>query len=319
MVSLNKPTEGDTDWATPVNDNFTTLESSLALAGLCQGRLTLDMSDSVMTSNTTSSTLYFLPHAGNVVGLFNTDSTKMTWEAHEIPSGSVEVSLSGKTKGTVVDVFLYDDAGTLKLDLADWTSGNRTTLGSRDEVAVMFSDHSRLYVGTIMIDASNDNQCVWDEQNRLVWNMYNRLPVFMRETASTSWNLTTSGAWVAWPSSVGSWTFRFVVGLIEDSVFAHANATPQYAASFTAAYIGITLNPTPPTPVARATDCIGGAGTVSNSGAWSSISASWTGFGALGSNSLIPINRLDGAIAVTFNGYVIPTHGPAGFVVRLLA
>ncbi len=40
MVALNKPSAGDTSWATPVNDNWTEIENSVNQS-ICQGRLTL--------------------------------------------------------------------------------------------------------------------------------------------------------------------------------------------------------------------------------------------------------------------------------------
>lgn len=319
MVSLNKPTEGDTDWATPVNDNWSTIESSLVLAGLCQGRLTLDSTASVMTSNRTGAnaqTLYLVRHKGSGVGLHDGS----TWNAHEIPSAGVSASLSGLTAGNVYDVFLYDNSGTLTLDLVAWTahgagSSTRTALGAQDGVLVKASATSHLFVGTIMIDPSTTGQSIWDDQNRLVWNMFNRHPVFMRELATSSWTNTGNRTWSAWSSGVGTWDFRFVVGLVEDTVFAQANAVAQSATSNTAGYIGVGLN----SATTRATDCQGGAAIVASSTWNSSMTASWEGFGALGFNEVRPLNTTDGTVQVTFNGYAMPTYGPAGFMARVHA
>ncbi len=57
MVTLNKPAAGDTNWATPINSNWTALEGALDQA-VCQGRLTLSSGNAIFNPqpNTPSAT-----------------------------------------------------------------------------------------------------------------------------------------------------------------------------------------------------------------------------------------------------------------------
>jgi hypothetical protein len=83
----------------------------------CDGRLTLTSGVPVTTSSVTGAgTLYFTPHRGNVVSLYDGSG----WVDHSLTERSL--SLSGLDRHRLYDIFLYNLAGTLTLEAIGWTA-----------------------------------------------------------------------------------------------------------------------------------------------------------------------------------------------------
>lgn len=142
----------------------------LAAAGYpVQGRLTTESGVCNSTSDRTSQgTLYFTPcGAGNAITLY--DGTR--WRLYTYTERSLSLTL---TSDKNYDVFIYDNAGTLTLELsAAWT--NDTTradaLTTQDGVTVKSGATTRRWLGVIRASGSNVTED--SEQKRFVVNVYN--------------------------------------------------------------------------------------------------------------------------------------------------
>src|SRR6185295_3044868 len=82
MVTLNKPSAGDTNWATPVNDNWTAIEGAIDQA-ISQGRLTLSSGNPIYnplpktpsSTDTVADTVTFAAAHGWTTGTMVTPAT----------------------------------------------------------------------------------------------------------------------------------------------------------------------------------------------------------------------------------------------------
>lgn len=137
---------------------------------------------------TGQSTLYCTPFVGNQIALYDGSD----WV---LRSGSqFSLSLSGLTTGALYDVFVYDNAGTLTLELgAAWTDTNTrsTAIVKQDGVYVKNGAVTRRYVGTIR--AVSATQTTSNTTLRYVYNYYNRVPLTVNYGVAnaTSYSLTT--------------------------------------------------------------------------------------------------------------------------------
>jgi len=121
-------------------------------------------------------TLYLTPKqniGGTVAGsgrLTLYDGTR--WKLYtsaEISSGTLSLG------GSIYDVFLYDNSGTLTLEFLVWisTTARATALDLQDGQLVKHGATTRRYVGTVVPSATN--QLEDSIKNRLIWNNYNRV------------------------------------------------------------------------------------------------------------------------------------------------
>lgn len=197
------------------------------------GRLTLSTGVPVLVSTVSgAATLYYTPFRGNIIWLYDGSSQ---WEQFEI--SELSIALSGGTASRLHDVFVYSNTGVPTLELTAWTNDTTraTALVLQDGRYVKAGATTRLYLGTIYIDGSN--QC-----NFIVggvsaggtaavvglWNMYHRHRWSTFSGDSTdSWSYTTG----AWRAANNSSTLRtsFVVGVAGDSV----DARYLYVSSYT--------------------------------------------------------------------------------------
>lgn len=186
---------------------------SAPIAQVCNGRLTLTTSVPITTADVTAATtLYFTPYSGNRVSVF--DGTR--WKIYSFTE--VSIALVGLTALRLYDVFLYDNGGTLTLELLIWTNATTraTALVTQDGVLVKSGATTRLYLGTIRIDAAGAK--VTDSVvMRNVWNNYNRV-----SRAITVIEATNSWAYnvAAWRQANAAATNQvaFVIGRSEDAV-----------------------------------------------------------------------------------------------------
>jgi hypothetical protein len=162
-----------------------------AVAPIFQARLTLTSATPVLTSDTTSSTIYLTPYKGNGIGLYN----GTIWKYYRLTE--ISLALSALTASRPYDVWVYDNSGTLTLDLTAWTNATTraTALAFQNGVYVKNGDATRRYVGTIY--TTDTNQTKFGSGSTgfgpYVWNYYNRVPWVIEKTISTaSWNYTTA-------------------------------------------------------------------------------------------------------------------------------
>lgn len=158
-------------------------------ASTAEGRLTTETGVGVsITDRTAQSTLYYTPYVGNRIALY--DGTR--WRLYTFTERSL--ALSGLTADKNYDAFLYDNAGTLTLELsAAWT--NDTTradaLATQDGVLVKSGATTHRYLGTIRTTGTTTTED--SLVKRFVWNMANRVPrpMLRQETVSGTWTYTT--------------------------------------------------------------------------------------------------------------------------------
>jgi hypothetical protein len=209
MVALNHPAQGNTSWFTPVDQNWTTIEQSLDQA-ICQGRLTLTSGTPVTTSDVTgATTLYFTPYLGSRVAIYS----GTTWQLFTF--SELNISLSGLTANTNYDVFLYNNSGTLTLELVAWTNDTTraTALQTQDGVWVKSGTTSHRYLGTIRTTGTT-GQSEDSSLKRYVWNYFNRVPRRLNRIESTSsWTYGST----TWRQANGSTSNQVdvVVGIAE--------------------------------------------------------------------------------------------------------
>jgi hypothetical protein len=154
----------------------------------CGGRLTLTTAVPVTTSDVTAAaTLYFTPYKGNRIALYN----GAIWKLY----GASEVSftLTSLTSDKNYDVFLYDNSGTLTIELsAAWSTDTARTdaLALQDGVLVKSGSLTRRYLGTIRTTSTSTTED--SIAKRFVWNYYNPVKRRMLVIESTSsWAYTT--------------------------------------------------------------------------------------------------------------------------------
>lgn len=153
---------------------------------ICDGRLTTESGVPVSTSDRTAQgTIYFTPHIGDKVSLY--DGTR--WRLYTFTERSLALTVTADKN---YDVFLYDNAGTLTLELsAAWTndSTRADALTTQDSVFVKSGSTTRRWIGTIR--ASATNQTEFSLAKRFVWNAQNRVPMPMADyDATSSWTYT---------------------------------------------------------------------------------------------------------------------------------
>lgn len=170
------------------------------LLGLCGiapgGRITLESGVPVSTSSQTSkSTIYYTPYVHDWVRLYDGTRPKL----YQFTERSL--ALSGLTSGKNYDVFLYDNAGTLTLELsAAWT--NDTTradaLAWQSGVGwVKSGSATRLWLGTIRTTGTTTTGIEFGGTDAkpycFVSNYYNRVRSAFRYTDSTnSWSYSSA-------------------------------------------------------------------------------------------------------------------------------
>ncbi len=142
---------------------------------------------------------------------------------------SAQISLSlTMTSGKNYDVFIYDNAGTLTLELsAAWT--NDTTradaLASQSGTIVKSGTTTRRWIGTVRASGSNvydDNVGGSTGGSRFLWNAYNQAQrmIFVEE-ATTNWSYTSQTVRQARGSSANK--VQFVTGNANQFVEASIN------------------------------------------------------------------------------------------------
>lgn len=219
------------------------------LAGLygpatCQGRLTTESGVPVSsTDRTAQSTIYFTPYVGDRVALY--DGTR--WKLYAFTERSL--ALSSLTASRPYDVFLYDNAGTLTLELTAWTSATvrATALVAQDGVYVKTGATTRRYLGTIYTSSASTTEdsgggtTTQVGGKRFVWNAANRVARSLAVIDLTNtWTYTTSGWRVANGATAPLNCVEYVCGLAVEAVTAALIANANWGTgSFAAVAIGV--------------------------------------------------------------------------------
>jgi len=173
----------------------------------CNGRLTTESGVGISTSDRTSqSTIYFTPYNGNRISLY--DGTR--WKLYSFTERSLALSSLISSKN--YDVFLYDNSGTLTLELSTaWT--NDTTrndaLTTQDGILVKSGATTRRYLGTVRTTSTTTTED--SLTNRYIWNLFNQAKRPMYYTDSTDHTYSTN-AWREWNNTSGTNQVNWVCG-----------------------------------------------------------------------------------------------------------
>lgn len=179
---------------------------------LCEGRLTLTTGVPVTTSDVTAAeTLYFTPYKGSCIAVY--DGTN--WQRYTFTQLSIDVpDVTG-----MHDVFIYDNSGTLTLEVLVWTNDTTraTALTTQDGVLVKTGALTRRYLGSFYSTTAGNGQIEDSYTNRYLWNYYNRVRRPMRNNVGGNWNYTTA-TWRAASGSATGTQVNFCVGVSEEPV-----------------------------------------------------------------------------------------------------
>jgi len=188
------------------------------------GRLTLVSNEPLLDGSGT--TLYYTPYTSDLVYL--TTSTGY-WRPYNF--SQISFSLSGPTTGAVVDIFLYNNAGTLTLERSTSFSGSGAGTTRVDAISlingvyVKTSDPTRLYVGTVRYTGSATVSEA-AESGRFVWNAYNRVMKTLEYNFGSGGTVAAGGTIAPVSSTVSR--VQFVCGLSSAEavhLFLSANCT----------------------------------------------------------------------------------------------
>jgi hypothetical protein len=157
-----------------------------ALAATNKVNLTASITAAIQATGKANSTIYWTPRTGNAIALY--DGTR--WNLYH--TAEISLALSALTADKLYDVFLYDNAGTLTLELsAAWASDVARTdaLTTQDGVTVKSGAATRRWVGLIRTIGTAATES--SQTKRFVWNVYNRVTGSMsKQDATSSWNYT---------------------------------------------------------------------------------------------------------------------------------
>lgn len=194
--------------------------------GVCQGRLTLTSGTAVTTSDVTAAaTLYFTPFKGNRIALYDgADWTVFAFTERSIAVPAVATQM--------YDVFVYNNAGVLTLELTAWTNDTTraTALTLQDGVYVKTGATTRRYLGSFRTVASGQTEDSLTK--RFVWNYYNRVERPLRRLESTSSWTYTSATWRQANAAAAN-QVEVVIGVAEVTVDVRILALAQNAVGIT--------------------------------------------------------------------------------------
>jgi hypothetical protein len=220
----NNPT-GATTIGTGLDDNLREIQAVVrteynkhVLAQIPCGRLTLTTGTPVTTSDVTAAeTIFYTPFKGNTIALF--DGTN--WKQFAFSELSIDVPDATQMN----DVFVYDNAGTVTLELTAWTNETTraTALTTQNGVLVKTGALTRRYVGSFYSTTAGNGQTEDSLAKRYVWNYYNRVRKTMRVVEATNtWSYSTATYRQANASTANQ--LDYVQGVSEDPVSAEVLA-----------------------------------------------------------------------------------------------
>lgn len=176
------------------------------------GRLTVTGSNPVSTTDISAAgKLFYTPYVGNRLTLLDTNGSP---EIHTFK----ELEWSVSTSGTATyDAFVYDNAGTLTLEIVGWTSpiSRATALVRSNGILVKSGDITRSYLGTFYSKVANqiDDTLIL----RGLWNYYSRVHKPLGKFDVGSSHTYNTATWRSWNNSTSN-RLEVIVGVAEDSV-----------------------------------------------------------------------------------------------------
>lgn len=248
------------------------------------------------TDTAASAALYYSPYLGNNLSLYDTGTS--TWKAYSF--SEISIANTGLVASTNYDVFVFNNAGTMTLELVAWASASArvTELTLLTGVYVKTGAYNRRYIGTIRTNAAA--QFANSETQRFVWNMYNQRPTRMYTEDATANTYASSTAIIAraWRNAPATFVTEAVFGL-ETHINAAMTSSviPSTGAAFT--HINEDL-------VDTSITFQGTVHTFQNTTVGDrSSSIEFTSARARGSHKYYPMERLNTYSSATFNNFMM--------------
>lgn len=202
-----------------LSDAFRSGDGLFPTPRLFEGRLTLETGVPISTSDQTAkTTLYLTPFRGDRIALHDNSSAN-TWRIYSFEELSISLPA---TTNTNYDVFVYDNSGTMTLELVAWSSdtARATALATLNGTYVQSGATNKKFAGCVRT-GSVSGKAADSLALRHVWNNYNRVPRPMRVFEATDfWTYSTSTYRQANGSAANQ--LDFLIGLSEEPVVATA-------------------------------------------------------------------------------------------------
>lgn len=262
---------------------------------ICEGRLTLTSATPVTSADVSgATTLYWAPYAGNKVALYDGSS----WSVSTFTQRSI--SLSGLTASKPYDVWVYDNSGTITLELLVWTNDTTraTAIVLQDGVWCKTGALTRRYLGTLYVD-SGGGAVTSTLAIRHLWNYYNRcpLPLFRMDTTN-SWTYTVA-AWRQANASTAN-QFDFIIGVAEVPVIAELKVQGYNSSADVATYVGLGLDSTTAPTSGNFTTC--NPASSPSAGQEFALSSAYSGYPAAGRHYLAWLENSTASGTMTWDG-----------------
>ena len=180
---------------------------------VCEGRLTVSTGVSVPAADVSaSSNVYFTPHTGNRVALY---VPNYGWRLYTFSELTLDISAAATD--TNLDIFIYDNAGTLTLAYEAWSNDTlrATAITRQDGIYCKSSALNYRYLGTVR--TSDAGEVSDTKEMRFVWNYYNRVDrALYRHDSTESWTYSVR-EWRPFNNSTSN-RLQFVIGVDEAPV-----------------------------------------------------------------------------------------------------
>ena len=205
------------------------------------GRLTLTTGVPVTTADVSGAeAIYYAPYIHDKIVLF--DGTN--WRQYTFTERTIDVP----DATNMYDVFIYDNAGSITLELTAWTNETTraTALTMQDGVLVKTGALTRRYLGSFYCTTAGNGQTEDSKAKRYLWNYYNRVRREMRNATETtdSWNYTTAAFRQANTNTANQ--LDFAIGVSESIVSAqvHSSVSNNLAGGTVTPAVGIGVDST---------------------------------------------------------------------------
>lgn len=212
--------------------------SGLGFGIVNEFRLSLTMATPVTTTDVTAAgTIYLVPYRGNHITVLSSGQ----WKTFN----NAEISLVlTATSGKPYDVFVYDNAGVLTLEILVWTNDTTraTALTYLNGVLVQSGATTRRYLGTFFATAANQTED--SVAKRMLWNYYNRVTRDMRNVVegTNTWTYT-SATWRQANANAAN-QLECMIGVVEDVVHISVQTLSRNSSNAIARNVGIGINST---------------------------------------------------------------------------
>jgi len=287
--------------------NLSRLQANLASVNpqIANCRLTLVSNLPVVTYDVSSAgVLYLTPYLGNRLALYGNG---LGWKLYELTQLSISLS---SYSNKMLDVFVYDNLGTLTLELVEWTNTTTraTPLSAQDNVFVKYGAPSHRYMGSVYVTSGvAADTC----EARHVWNVNNRIIRPMKKTAaSDAWSYNTALTW----RQSENLALSFVVGVSSDAVhFFHHSASQNGAGTYSVISIGMD---SPTTSSALCT----GSNNYPSTPFYMELTSTYWGFPSVGLHTAYAIELVSTYTCAIFFGTTgVPYIAFSGFEGQVLA